>query len=100
MLAEMYSNTFTSIGKQFLRDNMVIQDSTAKEGLIAGMSSNLTVMNLNGQKADKYNEVVIVDDGTKAYVIAFMSNGGDLSSLKRAAKEIGSYMVSALGVGQ
>jgi len=98
MLSDLYSDTYISLGKQFLRDNMVIQDSTARDGLIASMSGNLTIMNLNGQKADKYNEVVIVDNGTDAFVMAFMSNGTDLASLKHAAKEVGAYIISRLGI--
>lgn len=99
MLSAIYDNQFSCLGKRFLQEYMVIQDSYAYQGLGAYVPGGTTFMNLNGQKSNKYNEVAIVDDGDCAYVVAFMSGMDDGTKLQYAAQDCGYYIYNTLDVG-
>lgn len=96
MLQELYSDRFSTLGSAFLQQNMVIRDSAAASGLGQTVPSNLMFMNLNGQKADKYNEVAIVDDGTHSYIIAFMGCKSTMEKMTAAAATCGKYVYGVL----
>ncbi len=99
MLSDLYGNKFSCLGKQFLQEYMVIQDSYAYQGLGAYVPGGVTFMNLNGQKSNKYNEVAIVDDGDSAYVVAFMGGMDDGTRLQYASQDFGYYIYNTLDVG-
>ncbi len=99
MLTELYNDQFPGIGSQFLRQYMVIQDAAARSGLGRYAPDSVSFMNLNGQKADKYNEVAIVDDNAgHAYVIAFMGSRAGMDRLSAAAQACGQYLYGVLGI--
>lgn len=96
MLRELYSDQFAGIGGEFLRQNMLIQDSAAASGIGKVAPAGGSFMNLNGQKSDKYNEVAIVDDGTNAYIVAFMASHVSMDHLTAAAQTCGEYVFGTL----
>ncbi len=98
MLRELYSDEYSSIGSLFLQQNMVIRDAAGAKGLGQTVPGSVRFMNLNGQKADKYNEVAIVDDGTDAYVIAFMGCRSTMDRMVAAAATCGEYVYGKLGI--
>ena len=99
MLAALYGDTFSAFGRDFLRQYMHLQDDTVASGLLNAAPSDVSTLNLNGQKTDKYNEVAIFDDGAHAYVVAFLGHGDSLERLQQAAKEVGSYCIETLQIG-
>lgn len=90
MIYHIYTDRFPSINKSFLYKNMVLKDSTADSGLCGKI--NCSYYNLNGVKADKYNEIAIIDNGKTPYVVAYLANSALREDLEDVASTLGGYI--------
>ncbi len=83
-------------GRDYLRENMYIIDSTAGEGLGGGVDNRYTFMNHNGVRSNLYNEAAIVDNGEETYIVVFMGCGDTQTQLMSCASTVSSYVYSCL----
>lgn len=89
MLGEIW-NSDTDLGRSYLEDNMIIQDSARNAGIGKEIGGSVDgFLNLNGQKADKYNEVAVIEENGNAYGVVFLGNHGKLETLQKAAGVLG-----------
>ena len=95
MLADLYRDQYSSIGKGFLNSYMEIQDSSGRDGLGRHISG-ATFLNMNGLKEKKYNEIAIIDDGSQPYINVVMSSGEEFETLRDYAAEYGRIVDSVL----
>ena len=90
MIYDIYTSKFPKINKAFLYKYMQLQDSTVDAGLCNHITCNY--YNLNGVKADKYNEIAIIDNGKTPCVIAYLANGALREDLEDVASTLGQYV--------
>lgn len=90
MIYSIYTGVFPDINKSFLFDYMQLQDSTADSGLCNHVGCDY--YNLNGVKANKYNEIAIIDNGRTPYVIAYLANDAEREDLESVASTLGQYV--------
>ena len=88
MLKEIW-NSDQEINQNFLEKHMIIQDSTRTNGIGKNIDTG-NFLNLNGQKADKYNETAVITDEDKSYGLVFLGYQGEVERLRNAAAEFGS----------
>ena len=94
MSRELYSDRYY-IGKQFLESYMVVTDSAGLEGIGRDISYS-HFMNINGVKKEKFNELAIVENGDKTYIVAFLSNSDKLETLESIAAAFGNHINNIL----
>ena len=95
-ILELIWNGEFSGGRQYLKDNMYIIDSTAGSGIGSGITGNYSYMNHNGVRSNLYNEAAIVDNGYETYIIVCMCCGDPQSQLMTCASMVSSYVHSCL----
>lgn len=95
MLELIWNGEFAG-GRDYLRNNMYIIDSTAGSGIGAGISGDYGYMNHNGVRSNLYNEAAIVDNGEETYIIVCMCCGDTQSQLMSCASMVSSYVHSCL----
>ncbi|MDR1014407.1 MAG: serine hydrolase [Coriobacteriales bacterium] len=99
MLNEVYAD---ESDRRFLESHFFLDDSLARRGLGAAVSSSDMFMNLNGFTTDKYNEVAIVARPTGGstqglYIVAFLGTQGEWERSADVAKTLGDYVYASLG---
>lgn len=93
------------VGREFLEQNMIIQDRLRLAGLGRDISSYVNFLNLNAWTSTKFNEVGLVEDTEhqQYYVIAYLANNVNdpdaVTKLKSAAADVGSYIYSQAEAG-
>ena len=54
------------------------------------------VGSFNGVKSDKFNEIVLVERGGRAYVMCVMANGASSGQILSGMNDVGRYVDGAL----
>ena len=90
MLFELY-NGDGEIDRTWLRENFgIIEGSYQNSGL--GSRLEGVIGSFNGVKADKFNEVVLVERDGWAYVMALFSNGAAAADIMSGMSDVGAYV--------
>ena len=90
MLFELY-NGDGEIDRTWLRENFgIIEGSYQNSGL--GSRLEGVIGSFNGVKADKFNEVVLVERDGRAYVMALFSNGAAAADIMSGMSDVGAYV--------
>ena len=95
MLDELYNGTNPYINASFLENNMRMDKGVSYSN--DGLGRNVPFSNLklyfNGIKNDKYNEVILVNDGNgHRYAVCYLACYTASANLMTAAKQVGGYV--------
>jgi len=99
MVRDLYGDTFTSIGKEFMASHFKV-DSGDALSTVLGTASALTdadmFLNQNGRGDTRYAEVAVVSRGGKEYIISVMLSGEAGFTYEDALTDISDYVCRAL----
>jgi len=96
MLYELYQDQYF---RGLMETNMHVTDSQGNIGLGSRIQAQ-NLMNFNGIKDNKYNEITIVENGDSAYAVAYLANGSPMSNLADGAADVGSYIQNTVLAAQ
>lgn len=97
MMFELYCGEETAdINRQYLLDHFgITEGSYLNDGL--GKYVDGVVGAFNGVKSDKFNEIILVERGGRAYVMALMANGASVSDILNGMSGVGEYVDRVIG---
>lgn len=97
MMFELYcGKADDAINRQYLLDHFgITEGSYLNDGL--GKHLDGVVGAFNGVKSDKFNEIILVERGGRAYVMALMANGASVNGILEGMSGVGEYVDRVIG---
>jgi beta-lactamase class A len=109
MMRDLYLQTSSSsslrrIDQNLIQDYLNIADDLRHRGLGKGLPSSVNLYNLNGFTADRFNEIMIVDQRSlygdpkdaPCYIVVFLSHGGNWETSADLASSVSANVYNRL----
>lgn len=95
MVKELYNGKFQTLGTDFMKQYFKIDDGDGSRtviGLADVIPADSLFLNQNGRGDTRYNEVALIADGTREYIISIMCTGDYGFQYETAVQDISSYV--------
>ncbi len=102
MVKDLFSGKFSSIGEDYMRQYFKISETDSLPtlaGLAPSLAGASAVLNQNGHGSTRYNETILVEDGSALYIMTIMLYGDSGMVYSPAVTDVTEYIASAMKGG-